>query len=206
MRHTTLATLCGLGLALISTIAHAGPSADLQRYLTDTQSLRGEFQQVVTQRSGKVQRSSGTLVIAKPGKFRWEYLKPYQQLLLGDGKQVTLYDADLMQVTIKPQGKLLDASPAALLAGQADLASRYTLKELPEKDQLQWVELTPKQPDQSFERARIGLDKAGVKAMELDDHFNQTTRISFDKLERNPKLAVDIFNFTIPAGADVIRE
>lgn len=184
----------------------ADASADLQRYLAETKSLRGEFQQVVTQRSGKVQRSSGTLVIAKPGKFRWEYLKPYQQLLLGDGKQVTLYDADLMQVTIKPQGKLLDASPAALLAGQADLASRYTLKALPEKDQLQWVELTPKQPDQSFERARIGLDKAGVKAMELDDHFNQTTRIQFDKLERNPKLAADVFNFTIPAGADVIRE
>ncbi|MBE9610690.1 outer membrane lipoprotein chaperone LolA [Chitinilyticum piscinae] len=193
-------------LCLLSGTVCAGPSADLQRYLADTQSLRGEFQQVVTQRSGKVQRSSGTLVIAKPGKFRWEYLKPYQQLLLGDGKQVTLFDADLMQVTIKPQGKLLDASPAALLAGQADLASRYTLKELPEKDQLQWVELTPKQPDQSFERARIGLDKAGVKAMELDDHFNQTTRIQFDKLERNPKLAADVFNFTIPAGADVIRE
>ncbi len=180
--------------------------AKLQQQLSDIKTLQASFTQQVSGKNNKVQSSSGQVNLVRPGKFRWIYTKPYPQEIISDGKQVWLYDIDLAQVTIKSVGKALDASPAAILAGNNKLDRSFNTAELPSKDGLYWVELTPKQQESSFARIRIGFNESNLSRMELDDQFGQTTLIQFTQLIRNKAIDDKIFTFTPPAGSDVIRE
>lgn len=186
--------------------AKANVVADLQATLSAMRAMQGEFVQTVTTRSGKVQVSQGNFAIQRPGKFRWHYRKPYEQLIVGDGKEVWLYDADLDQVTVKSMNQALDASPAALLAGENNLDSRYALKPLPAREGLSWVDAAPKQSDSNFNRVRLGFTHNEIRKMELEDSFGQTTRIEFRNVVTNGKPEAGLFRFTPPKGADVIRQ
>lgn len=197
--------LPALLLSAASTV-RAEPVAELQTLLGKLRSLQGEFTQTVISRSGKKQLSSGNFAIQRPGKFRWQYRKPYEQLIVGDGREVWLYDPDLNQVTVKTLDKALDASPAALLAGDNQLDKRYRLKALPEREGLSWVEAAPRQSDSNFNRIRLGFVKQELRAMELEDSFGQTTRVAFRSVISNGKTEASQFRFTPPKGADVIRQ
>ena len=118
-----LRKLASLALLLAAT-AYAEPVADLQKALSNAKALSGDFTQTVVNRNGKTQTSAGTFAILRPGKFRWNYKKPYEQLIIGDGKQVWLYDPDLQQVTVRDVSQALEASPAALLSGDNNLDKR----------------------------------------------------------------------------------
>lgn len=187
--------------------AHASGIDALRAFLTDTQAASARFAQMVLDRDmKKLQQATGTMQFSRPGKFRWAYQKPYEQLILSDGAQLWIYDKDLNQVTVRPLDKALGASPAALLAGKNVLEENYTLKDAGNDNGLEWVEAVPKSRDTAFDRVRIGFGKAGLEAMELRDQFGQTTVIKFADVARNPKLPPDTFNFKPPPGADVIRE
>jgi chaperone LolA len=191
---------------LTATPALANNVAKLQQHLNEIQSLQASFVQQVSGKNNKPQVSTGQVSLVRPGKFRWIYAKPYPQEIISDGKQVWLYDADLSQVTIKPVGKALDASPAAILAGNNKLDASFNSKDLPSKDGLNWVELSPKQQDSSFAKIRIGFNDSNLSRMELDDQFGQTTQIQFNQVIRNKAIDPKLFTFTPPVGTDVIRE
>lgn len=198
-------------IVFASAILTAQPSlannvVKLQQQLSETKTLQANFNQQVLSKNNKTQTSQGQVSLARPGKFRWIYSKPYPQDIISDGKQVWLYDVDLAQVTIKPVGKALDASPAAVLAGNNKIDTSFNTQELPNKDGLYWVELTPKQKESSFARIRIGFNDAAISRMELDDQFGQTTQIQFSQVIRNKPIEDKLFTFTPPAGTDVIRE
>lgn len=197
-----------LSLCLLAPLlpAQANDVADLQATLAGMRAMQGNFSQTVTARSGKVQVSQGDFAILRPGKFRWHYSKPYEQLLVGDGKEVWLYDPDLEQVTVRSMDNALDASPAALLSGENNLDKRYTMKALPARDGLAWVEASPKQSESSFNRVRLGFANNEIRKMELEDSFGQTTRIEFRNITLNGKPEAGLFRFTPPKGADVIRQ
>ena len=192
-------------LALAPLIAEAGAIDQLNRFLQDTRTLKADFAQAVVARGGrKPQQSSGIVAIARPGKLRWEIVKPYPQLVVGDGEKIWIYDPELKQVTVRKAGQALGGSPAALLAGRNDLERDFTLKEAGEADGMAWVEAIPKQAESGFEKVRLGFAGADLKAMELHDNFGQVTHVRFSKLVRNPALPADTFRFEPPAGADVI--
>lgn len=179
----------------------------LKSFLNGTNTAKARFAQMVLDKDMKMlQQATGTMQFARPGKFRWEYAKPYEQTIVGDGSQMWIYDKDLNQVTVRRLDRALGTSPAALLAGKDEIEQNYTLNNLGTQEGLEWVEAVPKTQDTAFERVRLGFGKAGLEAMELRDQFGQITVIKFADLERNPKLAPDAFKFTPPAGADVIRE
>ena len=150
------------------------------------------------------QSSTGTFAFARPGKFRWSYEKPYEQLVVGDGSKVWVYDRDLNQVIVRQLDAALGATPAALLAGDNALERNFTLVDGGSADGLAWVEATPKAAESTFTKVRIGFRDALPRAMELTDAFGQTTRLAFDAFERNVSLGADLFRFTPPAGADVV--
>lgn len=196
-------------------LAWAGAIDRLQQFLETAKTLRADFTQTVTTRDGKrPQESSGLMIFSRPGKFRWQIDKPYSQLLVGDGKQVWIYDPELRQVTVKKMDSALGGTPAALLAGEAGekdgdksaIEKNFTLHEAGERDGLEWIEARPKNPDSGFERLRLGFDGKALRAMELFDNFGQTTTLRFSNLEHNPSLAPSLLRFTPPEGADVIRE
>jgi len=196
-------------LVLLWLPAAAYPSGidSLKTFLSGTNTARARFAQMVLDRNMKMlQQATGTMQFSRPGKFRWEYNKPYEQTIVGDGSQMWIYDKDLNQVTVRRLDRALGTSPAALLAGRNEIEQNYTLNNLGSQEGLEWVEAVPKTQDTAFERVRLGFGKAGLEAMELRDQFGQITVIKFADLERNPKLSPETFKFTPPQGADVIRE
>lgn len=192
---------------LIAGTAHAASLDRLNSFMTDTQAARGEFTQKIFDRNGKlVQESRGTLAFARPGKFRWTYEKPYQQLIVGDGSRVWIFDNDLNQVTVRKIGTALGSTPAALLSGDNDAMKSFTLTDEGVRDGLEWVQAVPRQKDTSFERIRMGFSANGLEAMDLYDGFGQRTQLRFTRLARNPAIDPGAFTFTPPAGADVVQQ
>ena len=197
---------------LAAAIAVAGPAAAgslerFQSFIRTTQSARGEFEQKVYDRNKKlVQDSKGNFAFQRPGKFRWVFSKPYSQLIVGDGQRVWVYDADLNQVTVRKLTSALGATPAALIAGNADIEQSFEFTDTGEAGGLQWLDAKPREKDAGFERIRMGFGLAGIDAMELVDQFGQTTMLKFTNLQRNPGLEAGLFRFTPPKGADLLGE
>jgi outer membrane lipoprotein carrier protein len=195
-------------LSFLSLPALSQSSLDrFQTYVRTTQAARADFDQKVYDRTGKlVQESKGSFAFHRPGLFRWTYAKPNPQLIVGDGERVWIYDEDLKQVTVRKLAKALGSTPAALLAGASDIEKAFDLSDAGDKDGLAWVEAKPREKEAGFERVRLGLGVSGVEAMELVDHFGQTTRLRFTSIQRNPKLDGSEFKFTPPKGVDVLGE
>ena len=211
MRRFIFVAIC----LLATQAAHAGAIDKLHRFFETTKTMRADFAQIVVAKNGKrPQQSSGVMMFSRPGKFRWQIERPYNQLLVGDGQRVWIYDPDLRQVTVKKVDVALGSSPVALLVGDSDgknagksaLEKNFTLREAGEREGLEWLEAIPKSPDSGFERLQMGFAGSDLKAMELFDNFGQTTTLFFTHLERNPQLAPALFRFTPPAGVDVIGE
>jgi len=196
-----------LALLLAATGAHASSLERFQTYVRTTQAARADFEQKVYDRASKlVQESRGSFVFLRPGRFRWTYATPHPQLIVGDGERVWIYDQDLNQVTVRRMAHALGATPAALLAGASDVENAFELSDAGDKDGLAWLEAKPREREAGFDRVRLGLGVAGVEAMELVDHFGQTTVLRFSRIARNPKLDGTEFRFTPPKGADVLGE
>jgi outer membrane lipoprotein carrier protein len=199
-----------LSLALIAPAVISGVSGreQLDRFLKDTQSLRADFGQTVTDANGKViQQGRGEMLIARPGRFRWEYRKPYEQLIVSDGKRLWVYDPELEQVTVKSVDEALGNTPALLLAGVHPLEQNFKIRETAGPgDALGWVELLPKAEDTNFVRILLGFSGQQLKRMELYDSFDQVTRLDFQNAQRNPQLAPELFKFKPPPGVDVVGE
>jgi len=188
-------------------LACAGAIDQLNQFLDGTKTASANFSQKVITKSGKPgQTASGSMSFLRPGKFRWEYNKPYSQLIVGNGSKLWSYDKELNQVVIKPMSDALGATPAALLAGSNDLKKNFTLKEDGSAEGLEWLEALPRTNEAGFERVRIGLKDNLPQLMEVHDNFGQTTLLQFSGFVRNPSLPVASFNFTPPKGADVVGE
>jgi outer membrane lipoprotein carrier protein len=196
-----------LALVLLPQAGMADSIEELKSLLRETLTARARFAQIVLDKDLKVmQQSAGNMAFARPGRFRWEYEKPYEQLIVGDGSRLWIYDRDLNQVTVRKLDGALGSSPAALLAGSNEIERGYALSKAENGQGLEWLEAVPKARDTVFESIRLGFSKAGLEAMELRDQFGQVTVIKFSAMQRNEELAPELFRFSPPAGADVINE
>lgn len=193
--------------ALLPGVSAAATVEALKSLLEQTTTARARFAQIVLDKNMKqLQQATGTMQFARPGKFRWEYDKPYEQVIVSDGARVWLYDKDLNQVTVRKYDRALGSSPAALLAGSNEIEKNYRFTATGNQDGLDWLEAVPAAQDTAFERIRLGFGKSGLEAMELRDQFGQRTVIKFSTIERNATIAPEVFRFTPPKGADVISE
>jgi outer membrane lipoprotein carrier protein len=196
-----------LPLAFVMFAAHADSLDRFKSFLRDTQSARADFEQKVYGRDGRLtQESTGSFVFQRPGRFRWTYAKPVDQLIVGDGERVWIYDRDLNQVTVRKLSRALGSTPAALLAGASDVEKAFELRDAGARDGVEWMEARPREREAGFEVVRMGFGAQGVQAMELVDHFGHTTRLRFSHVQRNPKVDPAEFRFQPPAGADVLGE
>lgn len=187
--------------------ALAGPIEKLRAFIEQTRSARATFNQIVTDSGGQVaQKANGTVQFERPGKFRWAYEKPYEQLIVGDGSKLWIYDKDLNQVTQRKLDKALGSSPAALLAGSDDVDRYFSLNALGVRKQLDWLEVRPLDEESLFEKVLMGFRGNMLEIMELHDHFGQKTTIRLQKMQRNPKSSPELYQFTVPEGADVVTE
>lgn len=214
--------------------AHPDAVAKLRNFIAHTRSAQASFTQELLDRNGKnIQTSSGTMQFTRPGKFRWTYEKPYEQVIVGDGAKFWLYDVDLNQVTVKKLDAALGSSPAALLAGSNEIERGFTLKDAGceprtgakraeaasqvaganvepcgmEKGGLAWLEAKPNAQDASFESIRMAFNaKSELVIMELRDTFGHRTVLRFSDMLINPKFPQELFRFEPPKGADVLGD
>jgi chaperone LolA len=205
--------LFSLSVFLCATTAHAGAIEKLNAFIVATHSAQANFTQQVLDQNGKLMQSaSGIMQFQRPGKFRWSYQKPYEQLIVGDGARFWLYDMDLNQVTVKKLDAALGSSPAALLSGSNEIERNFTLKEAGSRDGLDWLHAAPKgqggkEQDSSFDSIYMAFNaQAELAVMELHDMFGHKTVLRFTALQRNPKFSAQQFRFTPPKGADVLGE
>ncbi len=193
------ALLCVVGAADASGIDQ------LRSFVSGAKSGKATFRQVVTSQRGTTE-TTGTFTFQRPGKFRWVYEKPYEQLIVGDGDKLWIYDRDLNQVIVRKLDAALGSSPAALLSGDNALERNFELADSGKADGAEWVDAKPKAADTGFERVRIGFRDNLPRVMELKDMFGNVTRLEFGTFERNATLDSGQFKFVPPKGADVVGE
>ena len=198
-------TLLASALLLAGNIANAGARDDLNVFTKGLKGLDGQFTQEVFDARGKhKEASTGRVAVSAPRLFRWEYVKPYPQLIVADGKTVWVHDPDLQQVSRRPQGVEEANSPLAILLDPSKLDRDFVVKDAGKSGGLEWLELTPKQVEAPFKSARLGFTHNSLSQMEYVDALGQRTRISFSGWQRNPAFARGTFVYVPQKGVDVI--
>lgn len=195
-------------------LAQADGLRSLEAFMQGAQAGKADFTQTVTApaKDGQAARSktsSGQFSFQRPGRFKFEYRKPFEQVIVADGKTLWMYDADLNQVTQRAQAKVLDATPAAILASAASvqaLRADFDLKAAPDQDGLQWVEALPKAKDGQLKSVRVGFAGEQLAALDILDSFGQRSMIRFTGMQANAALPASTFQFKPPAGADVVKQ
>lgn len=214
LRRALLALACASAALTAAPSAFAGGIEQLKSFVAQVRTARGDFVQKQIKTAGPASgaqaagggTASGSFQFSRPGRFIWAYKKPYEQLLQADGKTLYVYDKDLNQVTERPLGDALGASPAAILFGSNDVDKRFTLKDAGVQNGAETVQLTPKAGDTQFERVLIGFKDGNLASMELHDVFGNVTALSFSNMQRNPAIDAGQFRFAPPKGVDVVKE
>lgn len=203
---TTLAA--GLiALAIASPLAAAASGVErLDTYLKGLDSLSAEFRQItLAADGGRMVEASGTLYLKRPGRFRWEYQAPMEQVIVADGKRVWLHDIELDQVSHQSQDTALAGTPAQLLASDDPVEKHFTVQPWDAGDQREWVELLPKAGSGEIIKIRIGFAGAELDTLLMEDAFGQLTRLSFTATKRNPRLSDDLFKLEKGVGGDLLQ-
>ena len=206
-------------LALSTSIACASSLDTLETFLKSTKSGHADFTQVVTppakagQTTARSKTSTGQFSFMRPTRFRFDYIKPFPQVIVADGQTLWLYDADLEQVTARKQAQALGSTPAALVTTAVDLGAlqkEFSLEAQADADGLQWVQATPKNRESTIQSVRMGLRVDGAQVslskLEIFDAMGQRSVLTFERFEVNPThLGAAQFNFAVPKGVSVIR-
>ncbi|MGR8948941.1 MAG: outer membrane lipoprotein chaperone LolA [Gammaproteobacteria bacterium] len=210
MKISLVSAVVALTYCLSLTATHAQVTAPghatLQTFLNEVNRYTARFEQRLFDEYGElIEQSSGTVALAKPGKFRWEYREPYSQQIISNGQIIWVYDEDLAQVSISQVAQGDDQSPLALLVNGANIEQSYKVEALSPRDDLSWVGLTPKLADSEFQRVEIGVSETDVVRMRLHDNLNQLTELTFLDANKRAEISDNMFEFTIPAGIDVVN-
>jgi len=199
--------LC-LCLVLSTTFGHAAENAraKLDAFAKGINAISADFEQQVHGPNGGGKSSRGTLALKAPRQFRWDVLAPYKQLIVADGEKVWIYDPDLEQVSVRPQGTEEAHSPLTVLTDLSQLDRDFTASEQGERDGQTWLRLKSKDKEPQFAYCDLGFDATGLARMRFEDTLGNDTEIRFAHWQRNPKLVADAFKFTPPKGVDVVGD
>jgi len=174
-------------------------------FLQDVITLQGRFEQSLIDAEGAVvERSSGTLKIERPGRFRWSYAEPYEQWLVADGLNIWSYDVDLAQVTVKPQVEALANTPALLLGGSVDALEQFRFDGSMVEKGTTWVRMIPVDTKSGFERMELGFFDGQLSRMVFFDNLDQTTLVALYDVKTNEPIDAGQFSFTVPVDVDLV--
>ncbi|WP_419342460.1 outer membrane lipoprotein chaperone LolA [Achromobacter sp. PD1] len=200
-----LAAMAALSLAPAMVFA-ASAQEQLRAFVATVTAATGSFSQYTVNNQGRTQPAqTGVFSFQRPGKFKWAVQKPYEQLVVSDGRQVFQFDPDLAQVTERKVDAAIGTSPAAILFGSGSLEQSFDVSALPSKDGIDWLRAKPRTADAGFSRVDIGMKDNLPVRVELLDSFGQTTRVDLSGIAANPQLPAKEFQFVAPKGVDVVK-
>ena len=203
-----------MALATCAQFASADGMQSLEGFMKSAKNGRADFTHTVTApakdgQQPKVKTSTGNFEFQRPGKFRFDYKKPFEQTIVADGKNLWLFDVDLNQVTQRAQDQALGSTPAALLASAPDLTALkadFSLSSAPDQDGQQWVLAEPKAKDGQIKTVRVGFVGEQLATLDIVDNFGQRSVLKFGNMQVNGQVAAATFQFKPPAGADVVKQ
>ena len=213
-------------LLLLLAVAFAGfplPAQDVesiidgvQEHYEQTGDIQANFIQLSLIKSiGQTKESGGLVFFQKPGKMRWEYTEPTQQLLVSNGKTFWLYVPDDEQVIVQDAEEAYGSkTPIVFLSGMGDLQNDFYMKLLPPEstEYLQTdghrLELLPKQPQPDVAKLILTVDPKNFQIIHtaVYDPYGNITDVYLQDIEVNFGLPDELFSFEIPDGVDVIRQ
>lgn len=199
--------LCVIALLFLSAnVWAASAEAELRQFVEGVRSFSGRFSQVQTDEHGElVSSGAGLVAIARPGRFRWSYDQPYEQLMVCDGQTIWAYDPDLKQVSVRPAGEALAGTPAELLAQNARLSENFTTRDLGESDGLRVVLLEPKSEQSDFKSIEMSLRNGVPQRLKFSDPLGGSTVVELRDLKVNVAIPDAQFQFTPPRGVEVVK-
>jgi len=201
-------TVIGATLAILScaVVAEEDQGRGLvDAFVDDVITFEGRFEQALLDANREViERSTGTLEIERPGRFRWSYEEPYEQWLVADGLNMWSYDVDLAQVTVKPQAEALANTPAMLLGGSDNALEQFNYEGSYVEKAMTWVRLTPKNTESGFERVELGFLDDTLNRMAFFDNLEQTTLVALSDVRVNEPIDEARFTFVPPEDVDVV--
>lgn len=233
-RRLSTLILALMGAAAAGAADTPAASTALDRYLNGMKSLRTAFTQTVTDAHGTLtDAGAGTLVVLRPGRFRWDYQPRPEadaaeasgqegataagrvapavpsgergQLLVADGRNLWFYDRELAQVSVKPVAAALTATPVMLLSGSVEqLHDSFQISADGTHDGLDWVSVQPRSAESDFSHAELGFAHDRLARMLVNDRLGQTVQLDFSRSERNARIDPAELQFKPPAGVDVI--
>ena len=202
-------------IALVPLLTSAGGLNDLEKFLSEAKAGSATFVQTVTapvragEAAGRAKTSRGSFAFMRPDRFRFDYVKPFEQTIVADGKTLWLHDQDLNQVTSRSQAQALGSTPAALVASSASIAKLSEVFELadePDGQGMSWVRATPRQRDGQLKSVRVGFAQGELAVLDMEDGFGQRSTIRFEGFKTHSTLPASQFQFKPPAGADVLKQ
>jgi outer membrane lipoprotein carrier protein len=182
-------------------------AARVDRHYNQLHSLKAGFAETY-QGMGVKRAESGTLLLLKPGRMKWDYSSPAGKLFLLDGKFAWFYTRGDPQVQRIPAKELDDLrSPLRFLLGHTELEKEMgslTLAAVGNGD----FTLTgqPKGQEQRIRRLTLTVTSAGtIIAIEIEETDGALTHFTFTGEERNVAVPADTFHFTAPNGVPVVN-
>jgi outer membrane lipoprotein carrier protein len=178
----------------------------LRTFVTQVQSASGDFVQYTVGPQGQTKPpQQGRILFMRPGRYKWDVVKPYEEQIVSNGREIFQFDPDLNQVSVRNVDQAIGGSPAAILFGSGSLEQSFDVMAQPNKESLVWLRAKPKLPDAGFIYVDLGFKDGIPHRIILLDAFGQITHVELSALVRNPGLSTSNFDFVAPQGADVVR-
>ena len=200
-----IAVLLIIGAASAAQSVTDDGEALVSAFVNDVVTFAADFEQSLADPDGlMLEKTSGTLEIQRPGRFRWVYEEPYEQWLVADGTNIWSYDVDLEQVTVKPQAEALANTPALLLGGSGKAVDQFEYDGSFTENGLTWVRLVPVDTQSGFRRVELGFEEGRLSRMVFFDNLAQTTIVVLENVVVYEPIDAARFRFTVPDDVDVV--
>lgn len=200
------AALLAAAIGFSSPASAESAREQLRTFVAQVQSASGDFSQFTVGPQGQTKPAQrGKFLFMRPGRFKWDIFKPYEQQIVSNGREIFQFDPDLNQVTVRKVDQAIGASPAAILFGSVALEQSFEVSALPDRESLVWLRAKPRLADAGFVHVDLGFKEGIPHRIILLDAFGQTTHVELSALVRNPGLSTSNFEFVAPKGADVVR-
>ena len=188
-----------------------GLVAKVQREYQAIESFEASFEQEDHRGDGSKGKASGRVAYRRPGRMRWEYAPPNEQLLVTDGETVWLFDPLLENVTVHPLEGLTRGTPLAFLLGAGNLSKDFRcmpFTALPPRDGLTYLELHPRNPIPGLAYIQLGVSKKGaaIQVLRMVDSQKNIRQIRFENLRTGAVFPPGHFTFKIEEGMEVITK
>lgn len=197
-------------------VAEATTASDVakrvQAFYNRTRTFRADFRQEFTIKAHNQKKSSeGRVAFEKPGKMSFTYAHPVGNRVVSDGKVLKVYEAENKQMFEQQVDRSQYPAALAFLMGEGDLEESFELRLLDARGmgvEGAWVlEGTPKEPTPAYQKVLLYIDMgtAQVRRVLILDAQGNRNRFDFIKPVVNTKISPREFNFTPPAGTQVIK-